>query len=55
MTAPILLFVYNRPNHLRRTVEALQKNTLAAESILYIYSDAARTPEQQEAVSEVRK
>lgn len=55
MTAPILLFVYNRPNHVRRTVEALQKNTLAAESILYIYSDAARTPEQEETVQEVRK
>lgn len=40
---------------MRRTVEALQKNTLAAESILYIYSDAARTPEQEEAVQEVRK
>ena len=55
MNAPILLFVFNRPDHVRRTVEALQRNTLAAESILYIYSDAARTPEQNEAVSEVRK
>lgn len=53
--SPILLFVFNRPNHVRRTVEALQKNTLAAESILYIYSDAARIPEQEEAVQEVRK
>lgn len=53
--SPILLFVFNRPNHVRRTVEALQKNTLAAESILYIYSDAARTPEQEETVQEVRK
>lgn len=53
--SPILLFVFNRPNHVRRTVEALQKNTLAAESILYIYSDAARTPEQEEVVQEVRK
>lgn len=55
MNAPILLFVFNRPDHLRRTVEALQRNTLAAESILYIYSDAARTTEQNAAVSEVRK
>lgn len=55
MNAPILLFVFNRPDHVRRTVEALQRNTLAAESILYIYSDAARTPEQNETVSEVRK
>ncbi len=55
MNAPILLFVFNRPDHVRRTVEALQRNTLAAESILYIYSDAARTPEQKDAVSEVRR
>ncbi|MCF2593951.1 glycosyltransferase [Bacteroides caecigallinarum] len=55
MNAPILLFVFNRPDHVRRTVEALQRNTLAAESILYIYSDAARTPEQKGAVSEVRR
>lgn len=55
MNAPILLFVFNRPDHVRRTVEALQRNTLAAESILYIYSDAARTLEQKDAVSEVRR
>ena len=55
MNAPILLFVFNRSDHVRRTVEALQRNTLAAESILYIYSDAARTPEQQDAVGEVRR
>ena len=55
MNAPILLFVFNRPDHVRRTVEALQRNTLATESILYIYSDAARTQEQNDAVSEVRE
>ena len=42
MYAPILLFVYNRPTHLRRTVEALQANVLAGESDLFIYADAAR-------------
>lgn len=42
--APILLFVYNRLEHLKQTMETLQNNTLAAESELYIYSDApART------------
>ena len=39
--SPILLFVYNRPDHVRRCVEALQKNQLAADSELFIYSDAA--------------
>lgn len=29
--APILLFVYNRPWHTMQTVEALQRNELAAE------------------------
>lgn len=46
--APILLFVYNRPEHLKQTMETLQNNTLAAESKLYIYSDAAaRTQTRQ--------
>jgi glycosyltransferase involved in cell wall biosynthesis len=39
MTAPIALFVYNRPWHTRQSVESLQSNTLAAESELIIFSD----------------
>ncbi len=54
MNAPILLFVYNRPQHVRRTVEALKNNTLAADSELFIYSDAARDAEQVPLVNEVR-
>lgn len=53
--APILLFVYNRPEHLKRTVEALKKNVLASESELYIYSDAPRTEEDNNNVAQVRK
>lgn len=52
--APIALFVYNRPSHTRRTVEALQKNDLATESDLIIFSDAPKTPEAAPAVAEVR-
>ena len=52
--APILLFVYNRPEHLIQTMETLQNNTLAAESKLYIYSDAARKDTDEAAVAEVR-
>lgn len=55
MIAPVLLFVYNRPEHVRRTIEALQHNTLAAESPLFIYSDAARDASQEQAVAEVRR
>ena len=52
--APIALFVYNRPEHLRVTVEALQKNALAQDSDLIVYSDASKTESQAEAVREVR-
>ncbi len=52
--APIALFVYNRPTHTRLTVEALQKNALAKDSDLIIYSDAPKTAEVAAAVHEVR-
>ncbi|MDR3118533.1 MAG: glycosyltransferase [Mediterranea sp.] len=53
--APILLFVYNRPEHTRRLVESLQQNPPAAGSRLIIYSDAAKYAEERPAVIEVRK
>lgn len=53
--APIVLFVYNRPWHTQQTVEALQKNELAKESELYIYSDAAKNEFVIEKVAEVRE
>ena len=37
--APIVLFVYNRPEHTRRTLEALSKNKEAQESELFIFAD----------------
>lgn len=52
--APILLFAYNRPEHVRRNIQALLKNELAAESELFIYSDAAKDETSQAAVKEVR-
>lgn len=52
--APIALFAYNRPDHFRRTVEALAGNDEAKESDLVIYSDAPKTPEQTPRVQQVR-
>lgn len=52
--APILLFVYNRPEHTRRCIESLLKNSLVSESNLFIYADGAKDSTQQEAVNEVR-
>jgi hypothetical protein len=54
MNAPIILFVYNRPWHTRNTVEALQKNTLASQSDLYIFSDGAKRKKDEGNVEKVR-
>ncbi|MGZ3749706.1 MAG: sugar transferase [Mucilaginibacter sp.] len=53
--APIALFVYNRPEHTRRTISYLQKNLLADESRLYIFSDGHKTDADKEKVEEVRQ
>lgn len=55
LLAPIALFVYNRPAHTRRTLEALQNNELAKRSDLFIYSDAPSSKLQVEKVREVRR
>jgi glycosyltransferase involved in cell wall biosynthesis len=52
--APIILFVYNRSDHTRQTIEALQKNALAAKSELIVFSDGAKTSEQSAPVEAVR-
>lgn len=52
--APIVLFTYARPDHARRTVDALLKNPQALSSDLFVFSDAARTPDKQPAVDAVR-
>lgn len=53
--APIILFVFNRPEHTKETIEALKKNDLAKESILYIFSDGARNNAEQPKVTAVRE
>ena len=53
--APILLFAYNRPKHVERAIASLLQNEEAAASDLYVFSDAARTAEDAEAVARVRK
>jgi hypothetical protein len=54
-SAPIVLFVYNRPKHTKQTVDALQKNELASESELFIFSDASKNENTIEKVKEVRE
>lgn len=51
--APIALFVYNRPDHTRQTIESLKANNLAAESDFFIFADGAKSEKDEEAVKQV--
>jgi len=52
--APIALFAYRRPEHLRRTVESLRANPEAAQTRLVVFCDAAGRPEHEDGVAAVR-
>jgi hypothetical protein len=55
MSAPIALFVYRRPRHTARALEALAKAEGAMESDLYIFSDAAQDASAAADVRSVRQ
>lgn len=55
MLAPIVLFVYNRPEHTQKTINALKKNELAKESELFIFSDGEKNQIDKKKVQEVRE
>ena len=52
--APILLFCYNRPGHVRQTVASLKQNPLASRSRLYVFSDGPKNGKAVRSVAEVR-
>lgn len=52
--APIALFVYNRPEHTIQTLQHLRQNLMAGQSLLFIFSDAAKDDSQKHLVDEVR-
>ena len=52
--APIIVFAYDRPDHLSQTLGALAKNDLASESVLYVYCDGAREFGGEELPKDVR-
>lgn len=53
--APILLFVYRRPDHTRLVLEALRRNPEAASSELFIFSDGPKSEEVRPSVDAVRE
>ncbi|MBT2661601.1 sugar transferase [Bacillus sp. ISL-45] len=53
--APIILFVYNRPDETYKTIKLLEKNVLADQSHLFVFSDGPKTEGQITKVSKVRE
>lgn len=52
--APIALFCYKRLDTLKQTIEALQKNYLAAESELFVFSDGPKKAADESIIKEIR-
>lgn len=52
--APIVMFVYNRADHFRKTYDALAACKEAKESVLYIFSDGSKNEKALDAVNQVR-
>jgi hypothetical protein len=53
--APIVVFAYKRPDHLRTMIDSLRDNPLAGRSELRIYCDAPRNSEDEAGVAAVRR
>jgi hypothetical protein len=53
--APIVLFVYNRPEHTESTLTALQNNFLASQSVLYIFCDGPKENALPETIRNINK
>lgn len=55
--APIIVFAYNRPDHLKKTLSWLGHNELANQSVLYVFLDGAKidaSPEQLKRINDAR-
>ena len=52
--ATIILFVYNRLEHTKKTINSLKENSLASESNLYIFSDGWKNDNDKIKVESVR-
>lgn len=53
--APIILFTYNRPWHTKQTLDALVKNDLASDSVLYIYSDGPKLNASVDQINKIKE
>jgi hypothetical protein len=53
--APVVVFAYNRPDHLQRTFDALRSNELATATLLFVFCDGFKTGATEQEIEAVRK
>lgn len=51
MPAPVMLFTYSRPEHTRRVLDALSRNTLACDTTVYAYTCAPKNESHEPQVN----
>ena len=52
--APVVLFVYNRTDHVRKTVEALLNNELVENTDLIVYADGPKKGATEQAKQQIQ-
>ncbi len=53
--APVVIFTYNRPEHLRQILFSLKTNKECGNTSLYLFSDGPKNPGDEQRVAEVRQ
>ena len=53
--APVVLFVYNRPVHTQKVLDALAANAEAKDSLLYIFCDGAKQGASNDVINNINK
>ncbi|MDD5013954.1 MAG: glycosyltransferase family 2 protein [Atribacterota bacterium] len=54
VTAPIAFFAYNRPEHTKRALESLSRNSEAQRSELFVFIDGPKTEQDKEKIEIVK-
>ena len=53
--APIVLFAYDRPDHLNKTINALRNNRFASDSHLFVFVDGPKTNASGDLINRIRE
>ena len=53
LLSPVIVFAYNRPEHLRQTLTALSRNIYADQSVLFIFCDGPKQGAHEDVIKKI--